>query len=316
MIIKPLVRDTSYYQINKTVMPRFSGFSLTYQFDSIVSYINRKLVETTNNLSGKKITTLDTPIGLVLRNIGNNTTLFDRIRQSDIISVGIDKFKTRKGGLLTYQRNEPFIISPSDLPTNQLLFYNGNVWEFLPLARNMFIGSITNTKIAREAVTLRHLVPNIADDINFQFRNIQIVNNTLTVDKFQDGCFTSTKLSAALKALRDNAHLNFPRADWGNLPFVEARHIVSNSVNLKDFFTRDVAAGTLYKVLTRFNLPQGVFYPDYLRNISTHDFFSQCRLALNYIQDNSFQVQNTGLITKQKLHPLLYDKFRQAGVLT
>lgn len=261
MILKPFTRDSADFQSIRDRGLTISYSPLDMNFNNIGNYLNRKILPIINSLANKEAVGVLGLEGSFLRNVGDGTTRYDFIRNSDIPNFSLDLHKIEKQpkfGIISSGEDE-ILRSIVSLASNNILTGNPNSlpkWEKLKFF-HFENNSILAENVAIGTLSARHLVPDIigkpltAGSILTRY----IQDNTISNKKIADSSFTNQKISSALM----NTRVPIANLKFQNKCFV-ARTIANNSVDIKEVFFYSINQNPnkltqLYGILSPANIP-------------------------------------------------------------
>lgn len=239
MSLTPYIKDSAFFQNLRDRNMTIAYGDLDDSFNNLVSYINNNIAPVVDILFSQEYVGIKGNSTSFLRNKGDGTTIFDIIRKTDIPnnSLTLDKFELLKANSVLASNNNGILGAVAITSNNQVLIsrsLNSPQWE--KINNNCFQdNSIEKEKVGIEALSARHLAPNIIGRplSENSIENPYIQNGTIPNTKINNGALTSTKLNDLLLASRMGA---------ADLIFKErcfsGRTIVDNSVNIIDAITK------------------------------------------------------------------------------
>lgn len=321
-MLKAYVRDSSYFQIVKNSGQLLTGYVFDNQFSLITNYINNKVVPTLDNLKNNGIHGVLDSAGYLLRNIGDKTTEFSRLRGSDIrpFTISLDKFRRIAPNSVGYCNTVNLNYITCEDPASTLLSGAAGCSFSGIKAVNIEDSTITNDRVALNSLTLNHLNPdavtNIIDNIGL-IPTIKIADRAITGDKVAERAYTNYKMSHELLATRDNNNLVFVRADITQLAsdnrIFDSIRIADDSINFSYMFGNN-------PVLTSSNVALSAITLTPQSDISPYSIFNDLNLlSVAYIKNNSFTPKNNSVaadgISKAKLSQAIIQKLRVGGLV-
>jgi hypothetical protein len=320
-MLNPFVRDSSYFQIIRNSNQLVTGYIFDNEFNKIINYINNKLLPILDSLSNNQIAGVLDSDGYLLRNIGDGSTQFNRLRGNDIPNgiITYDRFARIVPNSIIYcNRVNLNYISTND-EQSITIKNNANNCSFGKIAAiNITDNTITNDKIALGTLTAANLDPTI---INLDIALIQgtmIQDNVLTGINIADEAVSYSKMSAALIGLRNADPTTFILTRQAVTGLANDAHMIK--VNM--IAQNSIPFGQMYgvnQVLTGANLPIGTlsFLPT--ANVSPYSFNTGNLFNQTYIFPHSFTPNNNGVaangINKYKLDHRILAKLKVGGLV-
>lgn len=279
-------KDSAFFQSLRDRNMTIAHNDLDSSFNDIAKYINGKMLKVIDILQDKKAVGLENDRDdMFLRNIGDGTTEFDIIRNSDIKEhiINLNKFKKiSKNSVIASDVNGNLqTVKPT--AQRQLLLSNSNAlpsWKAL-LSNCFEDKSIKETNIALQTLSARHLANGILGKPLGEnaIKTRHIKENTLDELKFAQQAFTPAKISQQLIDSRVASNL------MQFQPYcIKEKHIVANSVSFKQMVSdnnTDLAA-RFYNLLSPEAIPDNDIlfklkntsgtahnYPDLVINVSS-----------------------------------------------
>ena len=177
-------------------------------FNELVEYLNKIISETIDILEGNKAVGIAGNSDSFLRNVGDGTTIFDIVRNSDVADsiLTLDRFnKITPFSVLSSDNNENL---KSTLATEQNQSLVGDVtnlpkWQKLDF-NNFADKSISSAKVGLAALSANHLAEDIlGKPLNDNsIETLYIQDNTIPEEKVANNSITSDKISADLMNTR------------------------------------------------------------------------------------------------------------------
>lgn len=317
-MVNSYVRESAYFQTVRNRGELETGYVFDNQFNNIVNYINNKIVPTITNLSQNKIHGVINSDGYLLRNIGDGSTLFNRLIADDIFNISLDKLKRIIPNSVVYCSNDGLVPLHCDDFNITLNSLAGEA-EFSAIsALNIEDITITNDKVALNTLSFNHLTDEaIAQGFVNGVPTVKIKDEALTADKIADIAYSYSKISDELYAIRNDTALTLVRANVTMLVadthIIKTSHIQNNSINFSYMFGNN-------PVLTNANILPNSVNLVVTEDISPYFFFSSVNpLNLVNIAANSFTPRNNSLvadgISKAKLSPAIINKLKIGGLV-
>jgi hypothetical protein len=320
MTLSFFIRNTSYFQNIRNMNGLITGDILDNEFDKITRFINNKINTLVTDLLANRLSGIVGGNGFLLRNVGDKTTIFSKIRSSDLPaeSITINKLATIPPVSVVIQNANLEYIQYINV--GETLLNNGANSYFGRITINHIRNnSINAIKVRQGALTRNHLNPAL---LNYRINGIldtnKIIDNALTADKIIDKAYSNNKISNELKAFRDNnlAPFIFQRqATTGLLTddrIIRNRHILDESIDFSYLFGNT-------RILNNNIIPQGTISLPVRNELNIYSFFKNgIMLTLSYIKNNSFDaiIYNnvSPKITKAKLDYRIKQKLAIGGL--
>jgi len=321
-MLKAYVRDSSYFQIVKNSGQLLTGYVFDNQFGLIANYINNKIVPTLDNLKNNKVHGVLDSDGYLLRNIGDKSTQFSRLRGSDIppLTISLDRFKRITPDSVVYCEAINLSYITCEDAANTLLSADEHCSFAKIQAVAIEDSTITNDRVALGALTLGHInvevVNNIINNIG-RIPTIKIADGAVAGDKVAERAYQSHKMSNELLATRDDNNLILVRDDVTGIVsdkhIFKLTHIPDNSIDFSYMFGNN-------PVLTNDNLMLNTIKLPAQGDISPYSFFNALNpLSIAYIMNNSFTPKNNSVasdgISKAKLSAAIIEKLKVGGLV-
>lgn len=231
-MISPFSRDTAFFQSLRDRNMTIAHGDLDDSFNELVEYLNKIISETIDILEGNKAVGIAGNSDSFLRNVGDGTTIFDIVRNSDVADsiLTLDRFnKITPFSVLASDNNENL---KSTLATEQNQSLVGDVtnlpkWQKLDF-NNFADKSISSAKVGLAALSANHLAEDIlGKPLNDNsIETLYIQDNTIPEEKVANNSITSDKISADLMNTRvTSPNLKFKEKCLSN------RTINNNSVD-------------------------------------------------------------------------------------
>lgn len=324
MKLKPFVRDTAYFQVNRHSNKMLTGNSFDLQFTNLVNFLNKKIVNTAENLVARNIYGQLNSDGYLLRNIGDLTTKFDRLRSNDIPDniITLDRFRpTAPNSILNFEIDDLTTMYSGLLASTAVLINIGGRCAFNGIEKRHLTQHLLKAeKVDFETLTINHLTPVLRSYQPAAIDTIMIADATLRNNKFIDGAFSSRCFAESLLNTRDTSDaLVLYKQDVTGDPF-DARPIKTN--HFKDKTINFNTALRNSRVLTSVNIPLNAFTLLATGDIPVYTFFNNLRNRLghqvqignSHIIPRSFVPQQQGGITKEKLSADILNALALVGV--
>tara|TARA_B110000908_G_C10264469_1_gene462333 strand:+ start:2020 stop:3027 length:1008 start_codon:yes stop_codon:yes gene_type:complete len=237
-MIKPFSRDTAFFHSLRDRNMTIAHRDLDNSFNELVEYLNSVIAKTIDILADKEAVGVDGNDDSFLRNVGDGTTIFDIVRNSDIADsiLPLDRFaKAIPFAILASNNNENLKSVLATADNQSLVADTSNLPNWSKLTFVHFSDStITAVKVGLAALSARHLTPDILGkplDVN-SIESQHIQDNTIEAAKIVNGSITNTKIGVDLLNTRvAGANLKFKAKCFSS------RTIANNSVNLLSSFS-------------------------------------------------------------------------------
>lgn len=250
MSIKPFIRDTAFFQSLRDRNMPIRANDLDDQFNNISDYVNKKIVPIIDILAGKQIPGILGNADMFLKNVGDGTTIFDRIIINNLedYTIGLNKLSNTDVGSILATGNDNSFARIMPLASNQILsatLGNAPVWKQVS-GNNFANNTIQGNKVDFNIITANHL----AADVFGQ----PLANNSISEQHFIDGtigdartygvgAITSAKITQTLTTQRNNAIAQNTINNQGRLVVnvIPARCFVAAQIQERHLVTRDTA---------------------------------------------------------------------------
>jgi len=290
MTLSFFVRNVSYFQNIRNMNNLITGDVLDKEFEKISRYINNKIEPIVNNLLANKLSGIIGGNGYLLKNVGDKTTVFSKIKDNDIPqnTITIEKLaKIPPVSIVVHKANLDFITYVN---RNETLLNDGINHYFNKITANHIKNnSISAIKIRAGTLNENHL--NIAllnAGINGILPITKIINNALTDNKIANNAYSDDKISNELNNDRDETVAPFVlqrKAVTGlinDANIIKNRHIANNSINFFHLFGNNRILANNVIVNNSIVIPQ-------TNTLNIYSFFKDGRmLTLFHILNNSF----------------------------
>lgn len=321
-MLKAYVRDSSYFQIVKNSGQLLTGYAFDNQFELIANYINNKIVPTLNNLKNNRVHGVLDSDGYLLRNIGDKSTQFSRLRGSDIppLAISLDRFKRITPDSVVYCETDNLsYVTCEDAATTLVSADERCSFEKIK-ATAIEDATITNDRIALRTLTSGHINAEAVNDIISsigRIPTIKIADGAVAGNKVAERAYQSHKMSDELLATRDDDNLVLVRDDITGIVsdkhIFNSTHIPGNSIDFSYMFGNN-------PVLTNNNLMLNTIKLPAAADISPYSVFNALNtLSAAYIKNNSFTPKNNSVaadgISKAKLSAAIIEKLKVGGLV-
>jgi hypothetical protein len=207
-MIKPYSRDSAFFQSLRDRNMTIAHNDLDDSFNSMVDYINKKLLSVIDILANKQAVGVEGNDNSFLRNIGDGTTIFDIIRSSDLTNytLTLDRFKQILPYSVLANNNTENLKPVVAAGGNQVLvsdILNLPKWQKLTF-NNFTDKSISSDKVGLVTLSTRHLTADIiGKPLSDQaIETVYIQDLTIPMSKILANSFTSEKISIGLMNTR------------------------------------------------------------------------------------------------------------------
>ena len=250
MSIKPFIRDTAFFQSLRDRNMPIRANDLDTQFNDISNYINKKIAPIIDILADKQIPGVNGNADMFLKNVGDGTTIFDRIIVNNLedYTIGLNKLNNTDVGSIIATGNDNSFARIMPLASSQILsatLGNAPVWKQVS-GNNFANNTIQGNKVDFNIITANHL----ANDVFGQ----PLANNSISEQHFIDntigdartygvGAVTNAKISQILTTQRNIAIAQNTINNQGRLVInvIPARCFVAAQIQERHLVTRDTA---------------------------------------------------------------------------
>lgn len=314
MKIKPYVRDSAFFQANRNAGLSSPACWLDLSFNNLSNFMNNKIVKIADRLAGNKVHGALDSDGTLLRNIGDLSTKFDRIRTSDIqnYSLTLDKFKhVSPSGVLHFIGGK--WTQTSNILGESAIFVNRAAGhQFERFSVNLLGDLITTEKVDVRTINDTHLSLAAKNLAATNIKQSYILDNTITNSKFTDKAFGLPSISYDLMQEFITGPKVLIRSGVTGLAsdvhMVKSNNIADNSFDFNGVFGNN-------PILRSVNLPFNAFSIIADGTIQTTSFFNALNLCSpSDILNDSFVPEQIKGIPKQKLSNAILTKLRIGGL--
>lgn len=216
-MISNFVRDNSYFQALFENNSDVTHKDFDNEFDNFINFLNKKVVNSINNISAKTYNGVIDSNNFILKNIGDGKVIFDKLKDINYQnnSITFDKIKKIQPYSLLFI-NSNYELMQHHITNNSLIdggifgnfdkYYFYNYSQGLKIeGRNFYDKSIKSNNIDSNTITNGH-VSN--DGKLFLLKNIKlearhIIDNSISNDSFAYYSITYDKLHPDIKNFRE-----------------------------------------------------------------------------------------------------------------
>lgn len=213
-MISNFVRDNSYFQSLFENNTDINSKDLDTEINNLIDFLNKKVVNSINNISTKSYSGIIGNNNYILKNIGNGNVVYDKLKDVNYEnnSITFDKINSLKPYSLIYSNinsNLEFLSLNENNNNSGGIFGNLNtkIYEdnIKIEGKNFYDKSIKSNNISPNSIINEHISDNGKLFLlkNIKLENRHIVNNTIGNDKFAYYSISYDKLHQDIRTFRE-----------------------------------------------------------------------------------------------------------------